>query len=400
MKVEEILVSKIKKNPYQTRKTTDEKSLKALIKSIRENGLINPINIIKQDNEYIILSGHRRFECYKRMRRKTIPCIVRIGKAGDLKINMAHENLLRDDLQPLEKANTIKLLIADKIKTTKDDPIRMCQLIGKLKNWKRRGDCKFEKLDGFDDDDIFRMKSVLTSLNVSENNAVMYLSILSLPRKIQDAILWRKGQIIEEGKIKLTQAEQLTRIKNREYQDYLFNRCILSKLPRERLRALIDNHIKEVASGGFKGIYAPAQVGKLKSELGKLGDLQKNITSTCKKICSFRITTLQKLKETLEEREFLSEVGRLKRELLQTLHQINEQFEEYGVRESEQTSTIFNIEVANQNRFRNGHKIKGGKRFSFPREISNELNLGDRSIIKMKVIEVKDISDGREEKNA
>ena len=75
-----------------------------------------------------------------------------------------------------------------------------------------------------------------------------------------------------------------------------------------------------------------------------------------------------------------------------TLHQINKQLDKYNVSESEQTSTIFNIKIANLNRFRNGHKIKGGKRFSFPREISKELNLGDRSLVTVKVIKVKDIS--------
>ena len=381
MRVEKIKIKLIEANPYQTRKSIDKNSLKALIKSIRENGLINPINILKNGSGYSVLSGHRRLECYKKMRKEVIPCIIRKGKAGDFKINMAHENLLRDDLQPIEKAETIKLLIADKIKTTKNDTTRMCQLISKLKNWKKRGDCKFERLEGFKENDIFIMQDVLKSLNLSENNAVVYLSILSLPKKIQDAISWRKGQIFEEGKIKLAQAEQLSRVKDIKYQDYLFNRCYGSRLTKERIRALVNNHIKEVESGEFKGVYKSAQVSKLKSDLDSMSILQDNLISTSKKINTFKATALQRLKETLEKQIFLSDVRRLKSELLMLLHQINEQLEEYGEHKTEKKSTTFNIEVLNENRFRNGNIIKGGKRFTFPRSEEHTSELQSHSFI-------------------
>ena len=392
MKIQEISLDLIEDNPYQTRKHFDEKSSKTLIKSIRDNGLINPINVTKQFDKYIILSGHRRFKCYQKMRRKTIPCIVKKVSDSNMKINMAHENLMRDDLQPIEKANTIKLMIADKIPNTKDDPIKMIQLIGKLKMWKRRGDTKFEKLEGFDDDDIFRMQNVLKSLNIAENGAVVYLQVLSLPRSIQDAISWKKGQVFEEGKIKVSVAAQLCRVKNSKFQKHLFDRCLYNKVSVERLRAVIDNHIKEVASGEFNETYKSAHVGKLKDELDKMKLLEAKIINMGKSINSFKLTTLIKLDETLEKNEFVSEVGRLKRELKLLLHSINTKLEYHGVKEIENESTIFDIEVLNSPRkTKNGNIKLGGKRFSFPREISNELNLGKKSLLTMKVISVKDL---------
>ncbi len=399
MKVQEIELKIIEQNPYQTRKRIDENSLKVLTRSIRENGLINPINVLKQGDKYIILSGHRRWFCFNKLRRKTIPCIVRIGKEADFKINMVHENLMRDDLQPIEKAQTIKLLIADKIKTTKDDPKRMIQLITKLKGWKKRGESKFDRLEGFDGDDIFRMDSVLKSLNISENNAVVYLSVLSLPRYIQDSISWKKGQLIEEGKIKISHAEQLARVKDKDFQKYLFERCTQGSIIRERLRALVNNHIKEVESGEFKGVYKPSQNGQIKSDLERLESLRKIIESTSRYICSFRVTTLKKLEETLEKKEFISDVGRLNEELLMIRHLINERLEEYGSHKTEKESTTFKLDVKNTLRYRNGHEIKGGKRFSFPREISNELNLGKRSILTVKIISVKDLSENETKKS-
>lgn len=393
MIINDIPISKIKNNPYQTRKIIDDESLKILIKSIRENGLINPINVIKQDGEYVILSGHRRFECYKKMRRETIPCIIRKRKidGGNLKVNMAHENLLRDDLQPIEKAQTIRLLIDDKISTARNDPLRMIQIINKLKIWKRRGDSSFEKLEGFDENDIFRMQNVLKSLNLSENNAVVYLSVLGLPRNIQEAISWKKGQIYDEGKIKISHAEQLVRVKDKKYQDYLFRKCLNYPMARERLRALVDNHIREYNVGEFKGIYKSAQIGRLKSHLDNLRVLQDTLVSTSKKINTFKQTSLLKLDETLEKEEFVSEVGFIKKELLKLLHQINEKLENRGIHKIEKESTLFDIEVLNQPRKRNGKVIMGGKRFSFPRSISNELNLKDKSLVTVKVVSVKNV---------
>lgn len=390
MKIQEVDLKLIEGNPYQTRKEYDENSLKILIKSIRENGLINPINVLKQKDKFCIMSGHRRFECYKKMRRKTIPCIIRTGKAN-LKTNMAHENLMRDNLQPLEKANTIKLLIADKIKTTHNDTRRMIQLVSKLKSYKQRGDFEFKKIQGFDENDIFRMDNVLKSLGLSENNVVVYLSILSLPKKIQNEISWRKAQFVEESKIKIGHAEQLSRVKNSEYQNYLFEKCLKNKLTRERLRALVNNHIKEVESGEFKGIYKSSQVGSLKDDTKRLEDMQNEIIKISKKINSFKATTLLKLNETLEKQEFVSDVGRLKTELIMLLHRINEQLEEYNIHDTEKESTLFNITVENQQRYRNGKIIKGGKRFSFPKIISNELNLGNKSLLTVKVVDVKDL---------
>ena len=392
MEIKEIEIKLIDPNPHQTRKKIDEKSLKTLIKSIRENGLINPINVTKQFDRYIILSGHRRFSSYKKMRKKVIPCIIKKGKESDLKINMAHENFIRDDLQPIEKANTIKLLISDKIPTTRDDATRMCQLIGKLKNYKNRGYNKyFDRIKGFKENDIFVMDGVLKSINISENNAVTYLTILSLPKSIQDAVSWKKGQIYEEGKIKLTLAEQIARVKNKEFQKHLFNKCITQRVTKERLRALVNNHIKEVESGNFKGIYRSADVQKLKSELEHVRTLENNLISTSKNINTFKITSLQRLKYTLEKQEFLSSVGRIKNELLVLLHQINEKLEGFGVHDTEKESTTFNIEVLNQPRKRKSGIVKGGKRFSFPKAISNELNLGEKSRLTIKVIKVEKI---------
>lgn len=393
MEIKDIEINLIDQNPYQTRKHIDEKSLKTLIKSIRENGLINPINVTKQIDRYIILSGHRRFQCYKKMRKKTIPCIIKEGSDSNLKINMAHENLMRDDLQPIEKANTIKLLIADKIPTTHDDITKMCQLIGKLKNYKNRGYNKhFDRIKGFGKNDIFIMDGVLKSLNISENNAVTYLTILSLPKSIQSAISWKKGQLHEEGRIKITAAEQIARVKDKRFQKYLFNKCMTQVTTKEKLRALVNNHIKEVDSGNFSGIYKPANVRKLKSELDHIQILEKDLVSTSKKINTFKVTSLQRLEHTLEKQEFLSNVGRIKSEVLMLLHQINEKLEDFGVHNIEKESTTFNIEVLNQPRKRKGRIVKGGKRFSFPKAVSNELNLGEKSLLTVKVISVKDIS--------
>lgn len=393
MKIQEIEVNKIEGNPYQTRRVFDEDSLKALCKSIRENGLINPINVTKKDGKYFILSGHRRFECFRKLKINTIPCIVKIVMDSGFKINMAHENLMRDDLQPLEKADTIKLLIADKIKNTRNDVIRMIQLINKLKNWKKRGTSKFEKLEGFDKDDIFRMMNILKSLNLSENNTIMYLSVLALPKKIQLAISWRKGQLIDEGKIKISHAEQLVRVRDEEYRNYLFEKCINDhKFTRERLRSLVDKHIIDLDGGNYNKKNHRVCLRNFKSDLDKLKSLQEEFVKLSKHINTFNMTALQKLDETFEKNEFVSEVGGLKKELLKLLGNINMKLEGYDVYDFEKQSTVFKINVVNAKRSSrvNDGKINGGKRFTFPYRVSQEMNLPLKSELTVKVIDAKE----------
>ncbi len=106
----EMEISNIKPNPFQPRKTFNKKSLNELANSIKENGLISPISILKRDEEYIIISGERRYRAHQILGLKKIKSIivnVPIEKIEELAII---ENIQRKQLDPIEEAIALKSL--------------------------------------------------------------------------------------------------------------------------------------------------------------------------------------------------------------------------------------------------------------------------------------------------
>lgn len=100
--VKELDLSDIRPNPYQPRKRFDDKSLRELSDSIKENGVFQPIIVRKSVNGYEIIAGERRYRASKLAKKKTIPAIVRKFDESQMMEVAVLENLQREDLTPLE----------------------------------------------------------------------------------------------------------------------------------------------------------------------------------------------------------------------------------------------------------------------------------------------------------
>lgn len=106
-----ILISKIKPNPNQPRKSFENKSLKQLAQSIEEKGLISPITVKQIENKYIIVAGERRFRAHKLLKKKRILAYVIDAKSNkDIMYMALIENIQREDLNPIEEAKGYKYL--------------------------------------------------------------------------------------------------------------------------------------------------------------------------------------------------------------------------------------------------------------------------------------------------
>jgi ParB/RepB/Spo0J family partition protein len=92
------------------RKYGGEGNLETLAQSIDQHGLINPI-AVKEINEkkgyYRIIAGRRRYAAVKLLGRKNIDATVYEDKADEAAIALA-ENVNRDDMHPLDEAETFK----------------------------------------------------------------------------------------------------------------------------------------------------------------------------------------------------------------------------------------------------------------------------------------------------
>ena len=99
----------IQPDPNQPRKYFDPVALEELAESVKANNLIQPIVIRFSPNRNIILvAGERRYRASLIAGLKQIPAMVRNDNPAEVQLI---ENLLRDDLRPLEKAEGLKTMM-------------------------------------------------------------------------------------------------------------------------------------------------------------------------------------------------------------------------------------------------------------------------------------------------
>lgn len=107
----DVSVGKIKPNPYQPRKTFDQKALEELSESIKENGLFQPILLRETLVGYEIISGERRYRASKLASLKTIPAIIYDYTDQQMMEVALVENIQREDLSIVEEARSYQSLI-------------------------------------------------------------------------------------------------------------------------------------------------------------------------------------------------------------------------------------------------------------------------------------------------
>jgi len=111
--IERLPISEVIPSPYNTRRTTNEHEIMELTKSIRENGLLQPItvrHIRDRENErdiYETIFGNRRLEAHRRLKAAMIDAIVIEKGDDDAFILNLTENVQRVDMDPLDVANAV-----------------------------------------------------------------------------------------------------------------------------------------------------------------------------------------------------------------------------------------------------------------------------------------------------
>jgi len=111
--VQDIGINLIVPNPHQPRISFDAEKLQELANSIKEHGIIQPIVVTKNGNQYEIIAGERRFQASKLAGLTTIPVIVREANEQQ-KLELAIiENVQRHNLNPIEEAKSYRKLEDD-----------------------------------------------------------------------------------------------------------------------------------------------------------------------------------------------------------------------------------------------------------------------------------------------
>ena len=99
---------------YQPRKAFDEEPLQELVASIREVGVLDPILVRAiGPQRFEIIAGERRWRAAQQVGLSEIPALVRELSDQQVALIALVENLQREDLSPLEIAQSLRQLIAE-----------------------------------------------------------------------------------------------------------------------------------------------------------------------------------------------------------------------------------------------------------------------------------------------
>lgn len=247
-------IEDISKNPYQPRKHFDHDKLKELSHSIEVNGVLQPI-IVRKSNlfGYELLAGERRLRASKLAKLDKIPAIIRSYSDNDMMVLSILENLQRDDMSPLDEAESIKKII-EKSSMTHDE---VAKHLGKS-------------------------RSYISNL----------LRILKLPQEIL--------LLLEEKKISLAHARTLLAEENKEKQVFLAHKTIQEKLNVRQLEDLIYQKDSNKKISNKKSIYIVEKEKELTKCLGISNKISYNEKLQKGKL-ELYFESLEKLEELLNK---------------------------------------------------------------------------------------------------
>jgi ParB family chromosome partitioning protein len=106
-------IDSLQSNPLQPRGLITSESLTELAESIKEHGILEPLVVAKTPAGYQIIAGERRWRAAKLAGLKTVPVVIKeTSPQGMLEMALV-ENVQREDLNPIERAQAFVRLIEE-----------------------------------------------------------------------------------------------------------------------------------------------------------------------------------------------------------------------------------------------------------------------------------------------
>ncbi len=111
-----IAVGSLSPNPFQPRGAIDPVSLDELVRSVREQGILQPL-LVRPDpqgrDRFQIIAGERRWRAAQRADLTEVPCLIRVMTDAQASAAALVENLQRHDLNAIEEAEGFRRLATD-----------------------------------------------------------------------------------------------------------------------------------------------------------------------------------------------------------------------------------------------------------------------------------------------
>ena len=173
-------------------KVKDDAEMEQLIQSIHNQGLLMPIAVRPiENNEYEVISGHRRLHACKKAGIETVPALIYALDRDAATIAMVDSNLHREKILPSEKAFAYKLKMEAMSRQGQRTDLTSTQVVSKL-----------------------RTNEIVGSTNGESREQVRrYIRLTELIPEIL--------QMVDNGKIALTPAVELSYLTKLEQRDLL-----------------------------------------------------------------------------------------------------------------------------------------------------------------------------------
>jgi ParB family chromosome partitioning protein len=210
----EIPVDKIDRDPEQPREEFEPEALARLAESIRVRGQLQPIRVRWDEARatYVIVCGERRWRAARMAGSATMSCVIMDGPISPAELLSLQlvENLVREDLRPIEQARAFRAVM---------------------------------DRNGWSTHDVAR------ELAVDQSGVVRALKLLDLPAAVQEQV--------EQGALPPATAYEVSKLDDPEEQAALAGRVVAEGLSRAETVEAVRRASKRPSRGKGRGARRP-----------------------------------------------------------------------------------------------------------------------------------------------
>jgi ParB family chromosome partitioning protein len=259
----------------QPRRYFDPAKMEQLIESVKAHGVLENLLIRPlpdKDSSYELIAGERRYQAAKAAGLKEVPVTIRsLSDEQALQISLV-ENLLREDLNPVEETEGILQLLALRLQVAREE---VTSLLHRMRD-EQRGKVPHNVMGNSLGQTIQAVFEELGS-TTWESFVSNRLPLLNLPEDILSAL--------QTGKIAYTKATAIARLKEQPERQELLEAAITEDLSlneiKDRIKSLLDAKmsLQEEQSPSLKSrmdnAYAKIKKSKIWNDPKKKRQLEK-----------------------------------------------------------------------------------------------------------------------------
>ncbi len=208
-RIEEVQIGKIKISKNQPRKQFDINSIHELAKSIKENGLVQPIVLRKNNDGYELVAGERRLRAVQSLNWDSIEAIIQnYDEETSARVSII-ENIQRENLSPIEEAQAYEKLL---------------------------------------NEHNYTQTQLAQSLGKSQSSIANKLRLLQLDDDIK--------QLINNRGLTERHGRALLKVKNKEKQNRLANKMVNDNLNVSQAEQLVEKNLEQKKQPTIKKVIA------------------------------------------------------------------------------------------------------------------------------------------------